>query len=103
MIALKPGARLRSTADSTEVIVVRASGDEIDLRCGGQPMAAAGDGDGEQAPLDPGFASGTQLGKRYVSEESGLELLCTKPGEGSLSIGTQVLPIKDAKPLPSSD
>lgn len=66
-------------------------------------MAVAGDGDGSQAALDPGFAGGTQLGKRYVSDEAGLELLCTKPGEGSLSIGSDVLPTKDAKPLPSSD
>ena len=103
MIALKPGVRLRSTADSTEVIVVRAPGGEVDLRCGGHPMAVAGDGADAPAPLDPGFAGGTQLGKRYVSEEAGLELLCTKPGEGSISLGSEVLPTKDAKPLPSSD
>jgi hypothetical protein len=43
------------------------------------------------------------MGKRYVSEAGDLELLCTKPGEGSLGIGESLLQPKDAKPLPSSD
>jgi hypothetical protein len=43
------------------------------------------------------------LGKRYADEETGTEVLCTKPGEGSLSIGDVPLPFKDAKPLPASD
>ena len=32
-----------------------------------------------------------------------LELLCTKPGEGSLAAGGAPLTLKEAKPLPSSD
>ncbi len=48
-------------------------------------------------------ASGTLLGKRYGDRGPGLELLCTKAGEGSLSLGDEPLPLKDAKPLPSSD
>jgi len=43
------------------------------------------------------------LGKRYEDEGSGLEILCTKPGPASLSIGADALHIKGAKPLPSSD
>ena len=50
---------------------------------------------------DPG--EGTKLGKRYVDEELGLELLCTKPGEGSLGVSGRALTLKGAKPLPSSD
>jgi hypothetical protein len=38
-----------------------------------------------------------------VHEDTGLEVLCTKAGDGGLSVGDQVLPVKDAKPLPSSD
>ena len=43
------------------------------------------------------------MGKRYADEESGIEVLCTKPGEGSLSLGDVALLQKDAKALPSSD
>ena len=35
--------------------------------------------------------------------DSGIELLCTKAGEGSLSLDGAPLPLKEAKPLPSSD
>jgi hypothetical protein len=43
------------------------------------------------------------LGKRYVHEAAGLEVLCTKAGDGSLTVAGELLPQKDAKPLPSSD
>ena len=55
------------------------------------------------AALNPAHADGTLLGKRYGDEDLGLEILCTKAGEGSLSIGNVPLPVKGAKPLPSSD
>jgi hypothetical protein len=101
MAALKPGARLRSVTCTTEVVVVRAGGE--DLRCGGQPMAEAGSPGAPTAEPAAGFDSGTELGKRYTDEESGLEVLCTKAGAGSLSLGDTLLVIKGAKPLPSSD
>jgi hypothetical protein len=46
---------------------------------------------------------GTLLGKRYADEAIGLEVLCTKAGQGSLSVGDTALAVKEAKPLPSSD
>ena len=99
----KAGARLRSVTCETEVVVVRAAGDEIDLRCGGQPMVPIDDaGAATSDPVAP-FDEGTLVGKRYVSEDESLELLCTKPGAGSLSLGDAVLSVKGAKPLPSSD
>ena len=55
------------------------------------------------AELDPEAKGGTQIGKRYVDADGVLELLCTKPGEGSLSCDGDELGIKGAKPLPSSD
>ena len=60
-------------------------------------------------PVAPGAApaadaaGGTQIGKRYVNAAGDLELLCTKPGAGTLAIGGVALAIKGAKPLPSSD
>ena len=98
---LKPGLRLKSTADTTELMVVRAPGGDVDLRCGGAPVAAMGDP--TENPLDPDFSGGTQIGKRYADEESGLEILVTKAGPGSLSIGADALAEKGAKALPSSD
>jgi hypothetical protein len=103
-VPMKAGAKLRSATDSTEVVVVRAPREDVELRCGGHPMRPVdGAGDGVVLPLDPGFTAGTQLGKRYTYDPAGLELLCTKPGQGALSVGTQVLPVKAARSLPSSD
>jgi hypothetical protein len=84
------------------VVVVRAPKDDVDLRCGGQPMTPMGN-DVSAGSVDPAHASGTKLGKRYADTERGLELLCTKGGEGSLSLADDQMLLKDAKPLPSSD
>lgn len=102
MSELKAGTRLRSTVDTTEVVVIRPPAAEGEVGCGGAPMVPVGTpGDPTGAPA-AGFDGGTQLGKRY-GEEGGIELLCTKPGPGSLSFDGVVLPVKGAKPLPSSD
>lgn len=98
----KPGTKLRSVADTTEVVVVRAPAEDVDVRCGGHPMTAGGAG-GDPRPLAPDFATGTQLGKRYVNEAASLELLCTKAGAGTLSVGPEALTVKRATPLPASD
>jgi hypothetical protein len=99
---LKPGTRLRSQTCSAEVIVVRPPDRDVDLRCGGAAMVPVGDDVVEQ-PVDGDHQGGTLLGKRYSDQETGIELLCTKAGEGSLSLGAAPLLLKDAKPLPSSD
>ena len=61
------------------------------------------DADPETQPIVAGFDGGTQLGKRYSDDELGLEVLCTKAGEGSISVGETILTVKGAKPLPASD
>jgi hypothetical protein len=43
------------------------------------------------------------MGKRYVDPDQTFEVLCTKGGDGSLSVGTDPLVPKEAKPLPASD
>jgi len=96
---MKPGTRLKSAVCDTEVMVIR--GADITVDCGGSPMAQ--DKPAEAAAIDPAFATGTQMGKRYVDAAGTIELLCVKPGRGSLSVGGAALQIKDAKPLPSSD
>ena len=99
---LKAGTRLRSAVDTTEVVVVKAPAEAIDLRCGGQPFVAI---DADVTPAGPaaGFDAGTQLGKRYVAADSALEVLCTKAGAGTLTLGESALTVANSKPLPSSD
>ncbi len=101
MVALKPGARFTSNACATEAIVVKGAGD-VDLRCGGVAMSPAG-GDPVDGELSPDASGGTQMGKRYVDAEDTVEILCTKPGDGSLGISDALLDLKEAKPLPASD
>jgi len=100
---LKAGARLRSSVCSTEVAVVKAPADAVDLRCGGHPMVPIADRPPDGLSVEAGFDEGTLIGKRYADADMGIEVLCTKAGEGSLSVGEQLLPLKSAKPLPSSD
>lgn len=99
---LKPGLKLRSTADATEVVVVRAGTGPVELTCGGLPMVAATEA-ATAAGVLAGHEGPTQLGKRYTDEESGIEVLCTKPGDGLPAVSGRLLQLKTAKPLPSSD
>lgn len=100
---LKAGSRVKSAVCTTEVMVIQAPDADLDVRCGGAPMLAIG----EQVPAGGSPAAsasgGTQIGKRYVGLENKLELLCTKPGKGSLALGDAPLALKEAKPLPASD
>ncbi len=98
---LKPGLRLQSVVCDTQVVVVKGGG-ELDIRCGGAPMVPLGT-EADRGPIAEEHSGGTLIGKRYADEESGVELLCTKPGAGALSIGDVPILTKEAKPLPSSD
>ena len=98
---LKVGARLKSAACTTEVVVVKAPTGTIDLRCGGTEMASEAVAGSD--PLDAEHSQGTVLGKRYTDDESATELLAVKAGEGSLSIDGRQLELKGVKPLPASD
>lgn len=100
-IIIKNGARLQSQVDDTQVIVVKATDALEVLWCGGTEMVPLG-AEKAGAAIDPAFAAGTVMGKRYV-DDTGAEVLVTKPGQGTLSVGARVLNIKDAVPLPASD
>jgi hypothetical protein len=103
-VKLKPGTRLRSQVDSTEIIVVRAGPAEAVVACGGHPMIdpQATPGAGLAPAGRPG--DGTKLGKRYTAAgEAGLELLVTKPGGWCLTVDGVPVTLKEAKPLPASD
>ena len=96
---MKPGTKLKSAACDTEVMVIRSG--EGTIQCGGTAMAEAKPE--TVGALEPDFANGTLMGKRYVDTAGTFELLCVKPGQGSLSVDGVALNIKDAKPLPASD
>ena len=100
---LKAGARFRSAVCEVEVVVVKAPSAGVDLRCGGHAMRRIGDQPADGQKPEAGFSGGTLLGKRYVDESGVLELLCTRAGPSSLSLGELLLELKEAKPLPASD
>ena len=103
MTQVKAGGRMRSAVCTTEVMVIQAPPGEIDIACGGAPMVELGTDPPAGQTISPEAKAGTQIGKRYVNEAGDLELLCTKPGDGSLAVGGVALTVKGAKPLPSSD
>lgn len=100
---LTAGMRLKSATCDTEIIVVKAPQDDVSICCGGQLMTLPDQSPETQTPPAPEANSGTQLGKRYVNADATLEVLCTKSGDGSLSVGDTPMPVKEAKPLPASD
>jgi hypothetical protein len=105
MVRVVAGQTLSSVADTTAVIVVRAPGEEVQITCGGQPMAEGTAGPPSGAgPVGPaGPAPAAQLGKRYENAAATIELLCIKAGTSSLAVDGEILTIKPAKPLPASD
>ena len=98
---LKPGQKLYSAVCGAQFVVVRAPSEPVDVGCGGEPLL---DDEGEPSgAVDQSLGEAAQMGKRYANEELGLELLCSRAGEGALTVDGHVLPMKGAKPLPSSD
>lgn len=89
----------------TEVVVVKAPTDaaSVTLECGGYPMVPIDEAPPGGLVLNADFAGGTPIGKRYTDEESGIEVLASKGGSGTLAVNGTALPMKGAKPLPSSD
>jgi hypothetical protein len=99
---LTAGSRYKSMVCDTEIVVVRPPDAPKTLGCGGSEMVPL-DATVERRVPDPALSAGTQLGKRYADESSGIEVLCTKGGSGTLTLDGEPLEIKGAKPLPSSD
>src|SRR4051812_8590033 len=100
---LRPGQKLRSAVCDAQVVVVRSPSVPVDLRCGGAPLVEEGQEPPMAAELDPTLGDGPLLGKRYADEAIGVEVLCSRPGTGALTADGTLLPVKGAKPLPSSD
>jgi hypothetical protein len=99
----KPGTRYRSQVGDTEIIVVRAPADDVELTCGGRPVIGLGEARPDGVSPAPGLDAATPVGKRYVDDSETIEVLVTKAGAGTLALGDVPLTLKTAKPLPSSD
>ena len=95
--------RLFGAACETELIVVQAPREPINLMIGGhEPLSDA-------KSRKPGLSVATPadaapgLGKRYVDANGSLEVLCTKAAAGAITVDAVVCTVQDAKPLPASD
>lgn len=100
---LRPGSRWRSAVCESEVIVVRAPSAPVLLCIGGAPVLAAASDRPPLSELAGGLAEGTLLGKRYADEPSGLELLCTRSGAGTITVAGRRATIMAPRKLPASD
>ena len=100
---INAGMRLKSVVCTTEVVVIKAPSSGEELSCAGQKMVQLADDKPDVAQLSEAHVSHALLGKRYVDEDSGLELLCSKQGFGVLGFDGRELILKQPKPLPSSD
>ena len=100
---LKPGSRWKSAVCDTELVVVRPPKAPVILECGGHPVIPHGEARPEGLTLSAAHAAGSAAGKRFADEETGLEVLCSKAGAGSLSVDGRPIVAKEAKKLPASD
>ncbi|WP_305092920.1 hypothetical protein [Prescottella sp. R16] len=90
---------MRSATSAAELIVIRIPAQDVDIRCDGVAMVTP-----ESAGTPEGATSGEiQLGKRYCNTDGSVELLCTKPGSGTLTVGDEPLGVKAPKAMPASD
>ena len=100
---LRAGQKLHSAVCEAQFVVVRAPGGDVDVAVGGTAALDHEPSADERAELDASIGDAPQMGKRYADEEVGIELLCSRPGAGAVTVNGAVLPLKGAKPLPSSD
>ena len=96
----KPGVKLSSAVCKTQIMALRVPSSELEITCGGAPMQV---GDPAELGTPSGENSGTLVGKRYTDDGETMEFLCTRGGDGSVSVNGTPLGIKAAKKLPSSD
>src|SRR3978361_915064 len=100
---LKPGSRWKSAVCDAELVVVRPPKTAVTREWGGQPVAPHAGARSEGLSLSADHAGGCLAGKRYTDPVSGLEVLCSKAGAGSLSIDGRAIQAAEAKKLPASD
>lgn len=98
---IKAGTKLFSAVCDTQIMVLRVPKDDLDVTCGGLPMQT--EEAAEKSLISDNAGEGSLVGKRYVDKAETMEFLCTRGGEGNISVNGVALEIKQAKRLPSSD
>ena len=94
-ITLRAGVRLKSTVDTTEVLVVRAPAAASIVRCGGEPMYAIANSSPSELTDS---AAGVRPGQWLRSEGSvEFEVLVLRGGSHSLSIDEHQLRVRDER------
>lgn len=101
MVQIKAGTKLFSAVCDTQIMILRVPADDLDVTCGGLPMQT--EEAAEKSSILGDAGEGSLVGKRYVDEAETIEFLCTRGGEGNISVNGVALEIKQAKRLPSSD
>lgn len=101
MTDLKPGLKLKSAICDAEVMIIKA-GSAGTLTCGGVPMLNGAEPSPGAEP-DEAHMLGCQIGKRYITPDETVEVLCVKSGTGALAADGELLLEKSSKKLPSSD
>jgi hypothetical protein len=99
-MTMKPGTRLWSAVSAASVVVVRPPSEEVKLTCGGVPML---DHEPQATNPDPATGEGPAIGKRYVDEQTGLQVLCTRGDAGVLAVDGRPLTMMNSRALPASD
>ena len=100
---IKPGSRWKSAVCDAQIVVVRPPKVAGELQCGGVAVVPQVDAAAPSGDVHPDHAGGVLIGKRYIDEASGIEVLGAKAGKGSLAFDGRELNLKEAKPLPASD
>lgn len=101
---MKPGSRWKSVVCTAEAVVVRPPKSEGVPQCGGLDMVPLDQADAPQGgAIVDGFDGACQVGKRYRGEAAGIEMLCTKAGNGAIGFAGEAPAVIEAKKLPSSD
>ncbi|NDZ96116.1 hypothetical protein G3I13_04950 [Streptomyces sp. SID6673] len=101
VLPLRAGEQLACSTCSTKVVVVAATSEvNPEITCGGTVLQAAKT---VASPAPDGSQPATLIGKRYVTGDETVELLCTSSGSGSLECNGEAMSLKAAKSLPASD
>ena len=80
--------------------VATKAGDRLDFDGGVQVIVTKG-GDGDITHSDGG--EGLKVGKRYQDEDTGIEVLVTKPGEITLQCNGKDMQLQEPKKTKSAD
>lgn len=100
---LKPGSRWKSAVCDGEFVVVRPPKSPVSLEAGGHAVIPHAEARAGDLVLSDAHAAGVLAGKRYADAETGMEILCSKAGQGSLSVDGRAIGATESKKLPSSD